>query len=246
MSAEFRLGIQSYCFRKFLPLPELMGALDEAGLSYVEIWPRHLSYEVGRFEQVEALAALKSRNITVDSYGQVRFTDDEASARGVFEFAKLAGIKAITSDVDPDAVGMLEGLTEEYGINLAIHNHGRKHRYGRFDQLQPIFGRTSKRFGLCLDTAWFLDAGCEPLEAIDRFEDRIYGVHLKDFVFDEQGNHEDVIIGTGGLDMPGLMKKLENIGFNGYLSIEYEGDADNPVPAVKECVQVAQEVIAGL
>ena len=246
MGAEFRLGIQSYCFRKCESLSDLMGALDEAGLSYVEIWPRHLSYELDRSEQVEALAALKSRNITIDSYGQVRFTDDEADARRVFEFAKLAGIKAITSDIDPEAVGMLEGLTEEYGINLAVHNHGRKHRYGRFDQLQPIFGRTSKRFGLCLDTAWFLDAGCEPLEAIDRFEDRIYGVHLKDFVFDEEGDHEDVIIGTGGLDMPGLMVKLEDIGFNGYLSIEYEGDVDDPVPAVKECVQVAQETIAAL
>ena len=246
MSAEFRLGIQSYCFRKFLPLPDLMGALDEAGLSYVEIWPRHLSWDLDRAEQEKALAALKARNLTMDSYGQVRFSNDTAQARGVFEFAKLAGIRAITADVDPDAIEMLEGLTEEYGINLAVHNHGRNHRYGRFDQLQPIFDRTSKRFGLCLDTAWFLDAGCEPLEAIDRFSDRIYGVHLKDFVFDEEGNHEDVIIGTGGLDMPGLMVKLKAIGFNGYLSIEYEGDVDNPIPAVKECVQVAEEVIAGV
>jgi len=246
MAAEYRLGIQSYCYRKFDTLEGLMGALDASGLAYVEIWPRHLSYQLDRSEQEAALAALKARNIAMDSYGQVRFANDEAEARAVFEFAKLAGIRAITSDIDEDAIDMLEKLTEEYGINLAVHNHGRNHRYGRFDQLDPIFGRTSERFGLCLDTAWFLDAGCEPLEAVDRYGDRVYGVHLKDFVFDDEGKHQDVIIGTGGLDMPGLMKKLENLGFNGYLSIEYEGDVDDPIPAVKECVQVAQDVIAGL
>jgi inosose dehydratase len=246
MSADFRLGIQSYCFRKFLSLPDLIQALKEAGLSYVEIWPRHLSYELDRSEQHEALSTLKVQGITVDSYGQVRFGDDEAEARSVFEFAKLAGISAITSDVDEEAIPVLEALTEEYGIRIAVHNHGRNHRYGRFDQLDAIFGKTSDRFGLCADTAWFLDADCEPLEAISRYGSRVFGVHLKDFVFDGDGKPEDVILGTGGLDLPQFMKDLDDIGFDGYCSIEYEGDADNPLPKVKECVQVVEEVIAAL
>ena len=81
------------------------------------------------------------------------------------------------------------------------------------------------------------------MEAIDLFADRIYGVHLKDFVFDESGGHEDVIIGTGGLDLPGLMTRLREIGFNGYMSIEYEGDPEHPLPAVIECVQAAKEAM---
>ena len=87
------------------------------------------------------------------------------------------------------------------------------------------------------------DAGCDPVEAIDVFQDRLYGVHLKDFVFDDQGGHQDVIIGTGGLDLPTFMRRLEDIGFDGYLSIEYEGDPDHPLPQVKECVRVVQAVI---
>jgi sugar phosphate isomerase/epimerase len=182
----------------------------------------------------------------MDSYGQVVFTSDVAEARAVFSFAEEAGIKAITADVDPDAFEKLEPLCEEFGINLAVHNHGRNHRYGHFDELDAVFAKTSMRFGLCLDTAWLLDAGGDPLEAVERYGDRIYGVHLKDFVFDDDGKPEDVILGTGGLDLPAFMKRLEDIGFNGYLSIEYEGDADNPLPKVKECVKVVEDVIGSL
>ena len=246
MSAVFNLGIQSYCFRKFLPIPELIGALQQAGLSYVEIWPRHLSWELDRAEKDKALGMLKEEGITMNAYGQVRFNSDEQQARKIFEFAQETGLKSITSDVDPDAFSLMEKLSEEYGITIALHNHGRNHRYGHFDELKAVFSKTSTRVGLCLDTAWFLDAGCEPLEAVELFKDRIHGVHLKDFVFDDEGKHEDVIIGTGGLDMPELMKRLKDIDFDGFLSIEYEGDADNPVPKVKECVKVAEDVISSL
>ncbi len=247
MGAVFNLGIQSYCFRKFLPISELVDALEQAGLSYVEIWPRHLHWTLDRAEREQALSVLKDKGIAVSAYGAVEFADDEAQARPVFAFARETGIEALTVTwVEPQAYTMVEKLAEEYGVKVAIHNHGRHHHYGRFDQIQEVFSKTSSRFGLCLDTAWFLDAGCDPVEAIDLFQDRIYGVHLKDFVFDDEGGHRDVIIGTGGLDMPAFMGRLKEIGFDGYLSIEYEGDPDRPLPQVQECVRVAQGVIDAL
>jgi sugar phosphate isomerase/epimerase len=244
MSAEFNLGIQSYCFRKFLPLPELIDALRQAGLFYVEIWPRHLQWTLEKAEIDKALTLLEREGITVSAYGAVEFSNDEAEARSIFAFAQQAGIGALTvTRVDPDALPLIDRLSEEYGVLVAIHNHGRHHHYGRFDQIEEVFSQTSRRFGLCLDTAWFLDAGCDPIEAIDVFQERLYGVHLKDFVFDDHGGHQDVIIGTGGLDLPRFMKRLQQVGFRGYLSIEYEGDPDDPLPQVIECVRVAQEAI---
>jgi len=247
MSAEFNLGIQSYCFRKFLPLPELIDALRQAGLSYVEIWPRHLPWTLAQTEIDGALALLKGEGISVSAYGAVEFSNDEAAARPIFAFAQQAGIGALTvTKVDPDALPLIDRLSEEYGVLVAIHNHGRHHHYGRFEQIEEVFAQTSRRFGLCLDTAWFLDASCDPIEAIDVFQERLYGVHLKDFVFDDQGGHRDVIIGTGGLDLPRFMKRLEEVGFHGYLSIEYEGDPDAPLPQVIECVRVVRETIDSL
>jgi len=243
----FKLGIQSYCFRKFLPIAELVDALGQAGLSYVEIWPNHLHWTLEKPEKEKALSVLRAKGITVNAYGAADFGNDEAYARCVFEFAESLGIEALTTTwVAPEAFPMLERLSEEYDVRLAIHNHGRNHHYGNFDQIQKVLSQTTSRFGLCLDAAWFLDAGCDPVEAVGLFKDRLYGVHLKDFVFDEQGKPQDVIIGTGGLDLPEFMKRLRDVGFQGYLSIEYEGDADNPLPKVKECVRVVEQVIESL
>jgi len=246
MAAEFRLGIQSYCFRKFLPLNELVGALKEAGLSYVELWPRHIPFDAPQAEQSQALATLKKNGITVDSYGVIGFDRDEAKSRKVFAFAKKAGLRAISADPDPDALKLTQALADEYDINLAVHNHGKKHRYGRFDQLDELFSITSSRIGLCLDTAWLLQVGEDPVEALDRYQERLYGVHLKDFVFDAQGNPQDVIVGAGGLRLPAFLKRLSGQDFRGYLSLEYEGDPDNPLPKVKECIAAVRKVLASL
>ena len=246
MAAEFRLGIQSYCFRKFLSLEALVGALQEAGLSYVEIWPRHIPADADPADVDRALATLKENGITVDSYGCVSFGTDEAADRKVFEFCRKAGIRAISADPDPQALPLLERLCQEYDINLAVHNHGRKHRYGRGQQLDELFGNTSPRIGLCLDTAWLLQVGEDPVQAARRYRERLYGVHLKDFVFDEEGRPEDVIVGTGGLDLPALMGELRDLGFTGYLSLEYEGDPEDPLPKVKECIAAVRRAIANL
>jgi sugar phosphate isomerase/epimerase len=158
----------------------------------------------------------------------------------------MAGVKAITADVDPDACRLTETLCDEYDINVAIHNHGRKHRYGTMAQLDALFARTTRRFGLCLDTAWLLDAGEDPIAAVHRYADRLYGVHLKDFAFDAAGKPVDVIVGTGGLDLPALVRDLNDMDYAGYLSLEYEGNPDSPLPEVIQCVQAVQRAIEAL
>ncbi len=70
----------------------------------------------------------------------------------------------------------------------------------------------------------------------EKFIDRLVGVHVKDFVFDRARQSEDVIIGTGNLDLPKFIAVLNQANFAGPLVIEYEGDEKNPVPALSECV----------
>jgi sugar phosphate isomerase/epimerase len=110
--------------------------------------------------------------------------------------------------------------------------------------LEDLFHRTSPHVGLCLDTGWMLDSGENPLEVARKFRDRLYGVHMKDFVFDRAGKPEDVVTGTGNLDLDGLASFLVEMDFDGYLSIEFEGDVDNPVPALKRCVEAIRASFA--
>ncbi|HEX2950799.1 MAG TPA: TIM barrel protein, partial [Armatimonadota bacterium] len=81
------------------------------------------------------------------------------------------------------------------------------------------------------------DSGENPVAAAEKYADRLYGVHVKDFIFGRNGAPEDVIVGTGNLDLPQLFATLTSNGFSGYLTLEYEGDEKNPVPSVRECVE---------
>jgi sugar phosphate isomerase/epimerase len=242
MSAEFRLGIQSYCFRKFQPLSALIDCLKQVGLQYVEVWPGHLDHNAGADAVRKGLNALKDAGITIDSYGVVGVGADEAADRALFEFARLAGLRAFSiGGLKDDAIDVVESLCEEYSINVAIHNHGRRHEFGSFDVLEDLFDRTSSRIGLCMDTAWALDSDEDPVAGVDRFGDRLYGVHLKDFVFEADHKPKDVIIGAGGLDLPAYLDALDSVGFDGYMSLEYEGNADDPMDEVMACMQVVKK-----
>ena len=45
------------------------------------------------------------------------------------------------------------------------------------------------------------------------------------------------VVGTGNLELKAFVDELEKGGFDGMAVIEYEADPENPVPALKECVE---------
>jgi sugar phosphate isomerase/epimerase len=158
-----------------------------------------------------------------------------------FEFCKAAGVKHMSIGFSPEAMfdGLknVEKLAEQYDLKLGIHNHGGYHWLGNSQILKYIFERTSPRIGLYLDTAWAIDAKQDPIKMAEQFGQRLYGVHVKDFVYDRARQFTDVVIGTGNLDLPQFVQTLKQISFNGPLVIEYEGDVENPVPALSKCVE---------
>jgi len=110
-------------------------------------------------------------------------------------------------------------------------------------QLEQALAQTSDRFGLCLDTAWLLDVSADPVETLRKFAGRVYGVHLKDFVYDAEGNRHEKIIGSGGLRLPEFLDLLMKTGFSGYVTIEYEADAKNPLPGIQQCIEAVKRAM---
>lgn len=236
MEIRERLGVQSWCFRHFKRNEEVIDKLKECGLKTIELAPVHL--DANNKEEVERVLKLYEDNgISISSYGVVGIPNDERAVRPAFELAKRAGIKTLGVGPAPDSFELLEKMCQEYNIKAAIHNHGRKDRYGSPTILEEVFKKSSPNIGLCLDTAWMLDSGENPLEVARRFKDRLYGLHLKDFVFQKDGSPEDVIIGTGNLDLKGILDFLTEIAFDGFLTLEYEGDIENPVPSVIKSIE---------
>jgi len=236
------LGIQSWCFREFKKPEQVIPMLRECGVDRIELCGVHINPADPAMEHV--LKAYNDAGITVSSFGVHGFGADEAAARKVFEFACKADFPTISADLQPGGLDVVEKLCAEYGKKIAIHNHGRHHRLGPVWALEDLFAQSSPNVGLCLDTAWMLDSGSNPVDVAKKFKDRLCGLHVKDFVFDRAGRPEDVVVGEGNLDLNGLVAFLTEMAFAGYVTLEYEGDASNPVPALKQCVAAIGKAVA--
>jgi sugar phosphate isomerase/epimerase len=238
MSSKLPVSVQSFCFRNFTDNAVTAGLVKGLGLSGIEVCGRHCDFSApAAFPGV--VGAYRSAGLSVVSAGVVLLSADDAANRNYFEFAKLAGAERLSVNFKLDsldaALKSAEALAEEYGIRLGVHNHGGKHWLGSSEALSYLFGRSSPRIGLCLDTAWCFDSGEDPLQWTEKFADRLVTVHLKDFVYTRSRVHSDVVIGSGNLDLGALDAALIRAGYRGPLVIEYEGDPADPVPALAEC-----------
>ena len=237
------MGVQSYCFRHFKDNARTASLVKECGLARIEICGVQVDFQdTASFDS--AIGAYRDAGVEIVSIGVNGLAGDEAGERNYFEFLQAAGAKFMSVDFKPDAAGgsfaLAEKLAEEYDVRLAIHNHGGRHWLGSAQALDWVFAQTSPRVGLCLDTAWALHSHEDPIAMIERFGERLYGVHVKDFTFDSAGQHKDVVVGTGNLDLARMAEAMGAAGFDGYVVLEYEADVENPVPALRQCVEAVR------
>lgn len=240
------LAVQSYCFRNFKDNVKVASMVKQIGVSAIELCGVHIDwFKESLFDEV--IKIYRDAGVKIGSIG-VNYLDGKADERKMFEFVKKAGAKFMSISFQIDAVPNVyratEKLAEEYDIKCGIHNHGGRHWLGSAEMLTRVFKDTSPRIGLTMDCAWALHAHEDPIAMVEKFADRFFGLHLKDFTFDRAGKHQDVVVGTGNLDLPRLKQALAKINFNGYAVLEYEADADNPVPALTECVKSIKEKMA--
>lgn len=244
VALQQKIAVQSFCFRGFRTNEEVAAKVKAIGLDALEPCGLHVDFAAAGARDA-ALAAYQAAGVELVSCGVNTITGDGSAAEGAFRFARQAGFPVISADVTPpaawDTFAAAERLAEQYDVNVALHNHGGAHWLGSAQMLEEVFRRTGPRIGLMLDTAWAIDSREDPVKLVQRFGDRLMGVHLKDFVYTREREPVDVVIGTGILDLPGLVAALGEVGFNGAAIIEYEGDVANPVPALTECVQTINQ-----
>ncbi|UCD29539.1 MAG: sugar phosphate isomerase/epimerase [Planctomycetota bacterium] len=86
----------------------------------------------------------------------------------------------------------------------------------------------------------------EPLEAIDILKDKIIHVHMKDATWsDKPGQQwgEEVVLGTGQSDIPGIVNKLKRYGYTGPLVIEREvGDTPTRLADIKQAIKLLRSL----
>jgi sugar phosphate isomerase/epimerase len=233
----FNMGIQTYTLRAFT-FDETLVHLKDLGLKYAQFFSKQLPITDDKSKIETAKQKLKDAGVTIMSWGVQGFTKDVAKTKAAFEFAKAMGFSVYSAAPKADSFESLATLTKEYGIKIAIHNHGPGDKeYGRLEQVQKAVEKWPVEIGACVDTGHVLRSGENPIDWIKALGPRVHDVHLKDFS-DEKTEH---ILGKGKLDVVGVLKALKEIKFSGILAIEYELNEKDPIADVKEGLAVVRE-----
>ena len=126
------------------------------------------------------------------------------------------------------------------GVKTMIENHG--FFFQDSNRLEALLNKVDHpNFGVLIDIGNFLCADEEPTQAVKRLAPYAFHVHAKDFHikcpasdpgegwFRSRGGVplRGAIVGHGNVDTKRCIELLKEGGYDGYLSIEFEGMEDN-------------------
>ncbi len=239
---NYEMGFQSYSLRHFVPTEDFLGQAKRLNLPFVELWRGHLPQDGSEEGIVRFRDRLREAGITANALGVERFTDEHEKNEAIFQLARNLGVRVLSANPSKRAFTSLERLADKYDIRIAIHNHGPEdERWRRPEWIMEAVDGLDPRIGACADLGHYIRAGVDPVTALEMLGSRVLGVHLKDF--DAEGN--DVILGQGKLDVVKTFETFQSLGFSGPVSLEFEGDKEDPVPAMLRCLDVVAQAISG-
>ena len=120
-------------------------------------------------------------------------------------------------------------LLQDEGITLAYHAHGYEFRPYEDGTLFDYMAQNAEYFAFEMDVYWVQHGGTDPLALLNKYPDKFVLFHLKDMEKGVVGNntgHEDVetnvVLGTGQIDISGVVKRAKELGVAKYMFIEDE------------------------
>lgn len=241
-----KIGVASYSLRT-MPRDKAIAALQELGVKYVTIKDVHLA-RTDTADQIRAARQqFEAAGLTIMGGGTLTWkTADEAAMRKDFEYARTAGMPLVVCSPAPDTLDLLEKMVEEFDIKAAIHNHGTEDPWwpAPSDVLAKIDKR-DPRMGVCMDIGHAIRAGADIVKAVGQAGPRLLDLHIKDLA-DPKSRDSQVEVGRGVLDVAGVFKELVRTKFSGHVSLEYEINAKDPVPGMRESLAYMRGIAAAL
>jgi sugar phosphate isomerase/epimerase len=242
-----RLGLASYTFRNFTRT-QLIGFMKQ--LNVLDLNAKDVKDHLPMDPALEAaaLADYAAAGIKLHAAGAIYFPkDDEADIRSKFEYCKRAGINVIVAgDPTPESLKWIEKFVKEYDIRIAIHNHGPEDKFfpSPFDVLKVVKDM-DPRIGLCIDVGHAARANANLVEAIHATGARLYDMHVKDLT-SFASRESQVPVGEGILPFREMFEALIKIDYKGFVDLEYEIHADDPMPGVIESFAFMRGVLDGM
>lgn len=252
---DWKLSMQSYTFHLFSAV-EALEKTQQLGLKYIEFYPGQkmgegygdavFGYDLTPEQQKQLKELAKSKGIKIVSSGVWTSSRDEW--KKVFAFAKDMEMEFISAEPAREDWDVIETLAKQYGIKVATHNHPNENSYWKPEILLEHISDRDALLGSSADIGHFKRMGIEPIPALQQLKGRLFAMHFKDIA--PQGAEstlEDVVWGTGVLNVKGILEELKQQNFKGYFTIEYEVNWENNLPEIRKSIdyfnQVANEIL---
>lgn len=243
---DLKLGVASYSLREFSRRMAI-SAVKQTGARYINIKEFHLPYRSTPAELSKGRAEFDKAGLAVLGGGTITLTkDDDADVRFYFEYAKACGMPLMVVAPTAETLPRIERFVKEYDIKVAVHNHGPEDRHFPTPQsaLKLIKGM-DPRVGLCIDVGHTARTGVDVVESIREAGSRLLDMHIKD-LRDFGGKASQCIVGEGAMPVVAIFKTLKQMKYQGGVMLEYEIDADNPLPGMQRSFAFMRGVLAGL
>ena len=198
-------------------LKRLRQIMDRGSLECVVAWGHPVGLEGG--ENVEALADMEKHYKTCQIMGTsvLRIVGSHYGLRNTPHRPQMERLVTILKEPVKKA--------EDLGLKLAMENH---FDFTCAEMLEMFEAMDSTSFGMTFDTGNAFRYGDDPIEAARRLAKYIFATHFKDVAPLDGGNPEDWFyyactpIGQGVIDVPALVKTLEEAAYDGIYAIEFD------------------------
>lgn len=189
---------------------------------------KNLDYNLTPDEVTAVKNKLATAHERMVAYDVPTIGSDEAEMRKLFEFARSLNVLTIVSDPAPDALPAIDKLANEFNIDVAIQNGSKKETPAYADprDLLKTVANLSKRVGVCVDTANWMEEGIKPVEGLKILRDKVIAVHLLDRTTLGKGGH-NATLGRGAADITEFLGSLYRMEIQpSFLAVEYTGSGE--------------------
>ena len=236
------LGVESYTFRRSFPI-DIVKTLDTIkmmGFTEMEGGSNRMPPE--DFKKlcdergISIPATGADYNFLVKSPDSVAYTAKKLGAKYVM-CAWIPHKGAFTIDNAKKAVEDFNAAgkaLKDKGITLCYHAHGYEFQpYENETLLDYLIKNTDPKYvSFEMDIFWIQFGGGDPVSLLKKYGDRWKLMHLKDIrkgtvknLSGGTGPENDVVLGTGEVDIPGILKEAKKIGIKHYF-IEDESNLE--------------------
>lgn len=241
-----KLGVASYSLRNFSreKAIEMVNALRTP---YINVKSVHLDYKLSPAELAAGRREFEAAGLQIVGGGTITFTEDtDAHVQSYFDYAKNAGMPLMVVTMDPKILPRVEKFAKQYRIKVAIHNHGPEDKFypSPYDVLKHIRGM-DPLMGLCIDVGHTTRAGTDVVKSIRDAGPRLLDMHIKD-LSNLMVKESQVIVGHGEMPIADIFRTLLATNYRGHVNLEYEIDASDPLPGMKQSFSHMRGVLAGL